>query len=93
VTDKPEKKQDSDLFLASIGKVTPIKSDKHSVAPSQKPKPYPRKKTLQFADKLTLAQTEAVHALHGSQKCKNLTSSRFASALVKPCKSCSASKP
>jgi DNA-nicking Smr family endonuclease len=64
VTDKPEKKQDSDLFLASIGKVTPIKSDKHSVAPSQKPKPYPRKKTLQFADKLTLAQTEAVHALH-----------------------------
>jgi DNA-nicking Smr family endonuclease len=31
---------------------------------SQKPKPYPREKTLQFADKLTLAQTEAVHALH-----------------------------
>ena len=64
MTDKPEKKQDSDLFLESIGKVTPIKSDKHSVAPIQKPKPYPRKKTLQFADKLTLAQTEAVHALH-----------------------------
>ena len=64
MTDTPEKKQDSDLFLESIGKVTPIKSDKRSVAPTQKPKPYPKKKTPQFTDKLTLAQTEPVTALY-----------------------------
>ncbi|MCK5870482.1 DNA mismatch repair protein MutS [Methylococcaceae bacterium HT4] len=58
------KKQDSDLFLEAIGKVTPIKSDKRSVVPTQKPKPYPKKKTTQFADKLTLAQSEPVNALY-----------------------------
>ena len=64
MTDKPEKKQDSDLFLEAIGKVTPIKSDKHSVAPAQKPNPYPSKKSPQIVDKLTLAQTKPVNALH-----------------------------
>ena len=62
--DKPEKKQDSDLFLETIGKITPIKSDKRSIASKQKPKPYPKKKTPLITDKLTLAQTEPVNALH-----------------------------
>lgn len=61
--DKPEKKQESSLFLESIGKVTPIKSDKRSIVPTQKPKAYPKKKTPQIADKLTLVQTETINAL------------------------------
>ena len=64
MADQPEKKQDNQLFLESIGKVTPIKSDKHSIAPSQKPKPYPRKKTPRIADKLTLTQSESTSALY-----------------------------
>ena len=63
MTDKPVNKQDSSLFLESIGKVTPIKSDKRSIVPTQKPKPYPKKKTPHIADKLTLAQTEPINAL------------------------------
>ena len=63
MTDKPENKQDSQLFLETIGKVTPVKSDKRSVVPTQKPKPYPRKKTPLITDKLTLAQAESVNTL------------------------------
>ena len=61
--DKPEKKQDSDLFLEAIGKVIPIKSDIRSIVPSQKPKPYPQKKTPHSADKLTRTPTESVNGL------------------------------
>jgi len=64
VPDNPEKKQDCDLFFETIGKVTPVKSDKRSVVPTQKPKPYPKKKNSNIADKLTLAQTEPINALH-----------------------------
>ena len=64
MTDKPEKKQDSALFLETIGKVTPIKSDKRSIVSTQKPKPYPKKNTPHIADKLTLTQSGPVHALH-----------------------------
>ena len=62
--DKTKKKEDSDLFLEAIGKVTPIKSEIRSIVPSKKPKPYPQKKTQQFADKLTVTQAESVNALH-----------------------------
>ena len=64
MSEKPENIQDSDLFLKAIGKVIPVKSDKRSIVSSQKPKPYPRKKTPQYADKLTVTQTESVNALH-----------------------------
>jgi len=43
VTNTPQEEQN--LFLNTIGKVTPIKSDKHNLS-SEKPKPYPKKKTL-----------------------------------------------
>ena len=62
--DKTKKKEDSDLFLEAIGKVTPIKSEIRSIVPSKKPKPYPQKKTQQIADKLTVTQAESVNALH-----------------------------
>jgi len=64
VTDKPEKKLDHDLFLESIGKVTPIKSDKRSIVSTQKPKPYPKKKSPLITDKLSSAQTSPVNALY-----------------------------
>ena len=64
MANKPENKQDSQIFLEAIGKVTPIKSDKRSIAPSLKPKPYPRKNTPLIADKLTLAQTDSLNALY-----------------------------
>ncbi|WP_428354184.1 Smr/MutS family protein [Methyloprofundus sp.] len=63
VSDKPEKKQDSDLFLKTVGKVMPIKSDKHSVVLTKKPPPYPKKKTSLIADKLTLTPIEPINAL------------------------------
>ncbi len=63
MSDKPEKKLDSDLFLESIGKVTPIKSDKRSIVPTYKPKPFPKQKTAHIADKLTRAQSEFIDAL------------------------------
>ncbi|GFO73181.1 hypothetical protein BJAS_P3842 [Bathymodiolus japonicus methanotrophic gill symbiont] len=44
--------------------MTPIKSDKRSIVPTQKPQPFPQKKNLHIADKLSLAHTEAVDALH-----------------------------
>ncbi len=72
--DKPKKKQNSDLFLEAIGKVTPVKSDKRSVVPNQKPKPYPKKKTSLIADKLTLTQTESVNALHAEDTLSYTTS-------------------
>ena len=78
MTDKPEKKLDSDLFLEAIGKVTPIKSDKRSIVPTQKPKPYPQKKSPHITDKLSLANTEAVDALHAED-----TFSYIASGLQK----------
>lgn len=62
--DKPAKKDDSHLFLDAIGKVTRLKSDVRSIVPSQKPKPYPKKKIPEIADKFTLSQTESVNALH-----------------------------
>jgi len=64
VTNKTIKKEDSHLFLEAIGKVNPIKADKHALTPTQKPKPYPNKKKHQIADKLTLQPTEPVNALH-----------------------------
>lgn len=64
MSDKAKKKQNKQLFLEAIGKVTPVKSDKHSIVPTQKPKPYPKKKTPLIADKLTLVHTEPVNALH-----------------------------
>jgi len=64
VTNKTVKKEDSHLFLEAIGKVSPIKSDKHALTTTQKPKPYPKKNTLHIADKLTLEQTESVNALY-----------------------------
>lgn len=64
VADQPEKKQDNQLFLETVGKVIPIKSDKRSIVPTQKPRPYPQKKTPLIADKLTLSQTQAANALY-----------------------------
>jgi len=63
VPDKPENKQDTQLFLDAIGKVVRVNSDKRSIVPTQKPKPYPKKKSLFIADKLTLTQTEPVTTL------------------------------
>jgi len=64
VTNKTVKKEDSHLFLEAIGQVSPIKSDKHTLTPIQKPKPYPRKNTQHITDKFTLEQIEPVTALH-----------------------------
>ena len=61
--DKPENNQDTQLFLDTIGKVIPVNSDKRSIVPTQKPKPYPQKKSPFSADKLTLAQTNPVTTL------------------------------
>ncbi len=63
MTKKSEKKEDSHLFQNAIGKVTPIKADKHPLTPSQKPKPYPKKTSLQSPDKLIRPQTESINAL------------------------------
>lgn len=63
MVDKPEKNDEHSLFLDAIGKVTPIKSDKRSIVPSHKPKPYPQKKTPQVSDKLTLTPTNSTAAL------------------------------
>lgn len=62
--DKPENQQDRDLFLDAIGHVRPVKSDKRSIVPEKKPKPYPQKKTHQIVDKLTITHTTSVTALH-----------------------------
>ena len=78
MTDKPEKKPDSDLFLKAIGKVTPIKLDERSIVPTQKPKPFPQKKPPHITDKLSLANTESVDALHAED-----TFSYIASGLQK----------
>ncbi|MCF7971612.1 MAG: Smr/MutS family protein [Methylococcaceae bacterium] len=64
MTNKTIKKEESHLFLEAIGKVNPIKSDKHALIPTQKPKPYPKKNNQQIVDKFTLEQIEPVDALH-----------------------------
>ncbi len=64
MTNKTVKKEDSHLFLETIGKVSPIKSDKHTLAPTQKPKPYPKKNTPYIADKLTIESSDPVNALY-----------------------------
>lgn len=63
MTDKPEKKQENELFLQSVGEVTPVKSDKHSIVSTQKPKPYPKKTTPYIADKLTRIPTGTINIL------------------------------
>ncbi len=60
---KPTKKEDSQLFQEAIGKVTPIKSDKHPLTPTRKPRPHPKKTGLQLPDKLIRPQTESVSTL------------------------------
>lgn len=64
MSDKFEKNSDSDLFLETIGKVTPIKSDRYNIVPNQKPSPYPRRKTPQLSDKLTLTPSDSISALY-----------------------------
>ncbi len=61
--DKPKNKQDSQLFFDAIGKVTLINSDKHSIVPTKKPKPYPQKKSPLITDKLTRTQIDIVTTL------------------------------
>ncbi|BCG62960.1 MAG: hypothetical protein methR_P0642 [Methyloprofundus sp.] len=63
MTKKPAKKEDNHLFQDTIGKVTPVKADKHPLMPAQKPKPYPKKAGLQLSDKLVRPQTGSINAL------------------------------
>jgi len=59
---KLPKKNEENLFMEAMGNVTPIKSDKYNHA-TQKPKPYPKSNQNFTSDKLTLKQTESIHAL------------------------------
>jgi DNA-nicking Smr family endonuclease len=63
VTKKSVKKEDSHLFQNAIGKITPIKADKHPLTPTHKPKPYPKKTKLQLPDKLIRPPSESVATL------------------------------
>lgn len=83
MTDKPEKKSDSDLFLDAIGKVIPIKSDKRSIVPTQKPRFFPQKKSPQITDKLSFANTEAVETLHAEDTFSYIASGLQKSVLKK----------
>ncbi len=44
--------KDRDLFRQSIGKVSPVKSDKLRLNPTSKPKPFPKKTALDIEQKL-----------------------------------------
>jgi len=64
---KLTKKDEINLFMESMGKVKPIKSDKyHSMPP--KPKPYPKPKEALISDKLTLSQTDQVHTVQAEDQ-------------------------
>lgn len=64
MSDIPKNNDDSALFQNTVGKVTPVKSDKRPIIPDKKPRPFPQKKPPQLADKLTLTYSEPVHALY-----------------------------
>lgn len=61
------KKNEINLFMQSIGDVTPIKSDKYNSIPP-KPKPYPKQQEEIIPNKLTLAPSEQVHTLQAEDQ-------------------------
>jgi len=63
VSHKSVKTEDSSLFQSAVGKVTPIKSDKHILSTAQKPRPYPKKQEALIGNKLTKNPTDTLHTL------------------------------
>jgi len=57
--------EEQNLFLTTIGKVTPIKSDKHSLS-STKPEPYPKKNT-EIIDSKGVLNSKSESSLHTVQ--------------------------